>query len=117
VDRLRLAGVLWVVASLLSIATTVIFRVDQVQVVLTSAAGLIALALGAWMLLRPTTATIRSSSLVGAVWVILYVALALIQADEIAAWTTDMFVGLVGLAAAFLAFRASGDLRSTMEPR
>jgi hypothetical protein len=51
------------------------------------------------------------------VWVILYVALALIQADEIAAWTTDVFVGLVGLAAAFLAFRASGDLRSTMEPR
>jgi hypothetical protein len=105
-----------VVAALLAIAATVVFRVDRVQVATTLAAGLIALALGAWMLVRPTSATIRQSSFAGAVWFVLYLALAVIQADEIAAWTTDIFVGVVGVAAAFVALRASGHVRSTPEP-
>ena len=116
-DRRRLAGILWVVAALLAIAATVVFRVDRVQVATTLAAGLIALALGAWMLVRPTTATIRQSSFAGAVWFVLYLALAVIQADEIAAWTTDIFVGVVGVAAAFVGLRASGHVPSTAEPR
>jgi hypothetical protein len=37
------------------------------------------------------------------------------QADEIVAWTTDIFVGVVGVAAAFIAFRAQGHMRSTPE--
>jgi hypothetical protein len=105
-----------VVAALLAIAATVVFRVDQVQVGITLAAGLIALALGAWVLVRPTSGTIRQSSFAGAGWFVLYLALAVIQADEIAAWTTDIFVGVVGVAAACVALRASGHVRSTAEP-
>ena len=104
------------VAGLLAITTTLVFRVDQVQVVVTLAAGLIALALGAQMLLRPTSAAIRRSSFLGAAWFVLYLALAVIQADEIAAWTTDVVVGAIGVAAAIVALRASGRLRSTAKP-
>jgi uncharacterized membrane protein HdeD (DUF308 family) len=113
--RLRLAGILWVVAALLAIAVTFGFRVDQPQVVVTLAAGLIALALGALMLLRPTSPSIRLSRFVGAAWVALYLVLAVMQAGEIAAWTTDIFVGVFGAAAAFITSRAQGHMRSTPE--
>jgi hypothetical protein len=116
VDRLRLAGILWVVAALLAVTTTLVFRVDQVQVVVTVAAGLIALALGTRMLLRPMSDAIRRSSLLGAAWLVLYLALIVIQSGEIAAWTTDVVVGAIGVAAAIVALRASGQLRSTAEP-
>jgi hypothetical protein len=116
VTRLRLAGILWVVAALLAITTTLVLRIDQVQVVVTLAMGVIAMALGTQMLLRPTSAAIRRSSLLGAAWFVLYLALAVIQADEIAAWTTDVVVGVVGVAAAILALRASGLVRSNVEP-
>ena len=112
-DRLQLAGVLWAVAALLAIAATLVFRVDQVQIVVTLAAGLLALALGVVMFLRPSSTGVRLSTFVGAVWVLLYAALAVIQADEIAAWTTDVFLGLVGAAAAFVAIRAPSNMRST----
>lgn len=102
-DRLRLSGILWVVAAVLAIAATVVFRVDQVQVVVTLAAGLIALALGVQMLLRPTNASIRRSRFAGAAWFILYLILAVIQTGEIAAWTTDIFVGVVGVVATIVA--------------
>jgi hypothetical protein len=113
--RFRLAGILWVVAALLAIAATFAFRVDQLQVVATLAAGLIALAIGAFMLLRPTSPSVRLSRFVGAAWFALYLVLAVMQADEIAAWTTDIFVGVLGAAAAFIAFRAQGHMRSTPE--
>jgi uncharacterized membrane protein HdeD (DUF308 family) len=99
----------------MAIAATLVFRVDQVQVVVTLALGLIVLALGGEILLRPTSATIRRSSFVGAAWLFLYFALAVIQQDEIAAWTTDIFVGVVGLAAAVMTFRASAHIRSTAQ--
>jgi hypothetical protein len=117
VDRLRLAGILWVVGALLAIAATLVFRVDQVQVVVTLAVGVIALALGTQMLLRRTSAAIPRSSVLGAAWFVLYLALAVIQGDEIAAWTTDVVVGVIGVAAAILALRASGLARSKVEPR
>jgi uncharacterized membrane protein HdeD (DUF308 family) len=113
--RLRLAGILWVVAALLAMAATFGFRDDQLQVVVTLAAGVIALALGALMLLRPTSPWIRLSRFVGAAWLALYLVLAVMQADEIVAWTTDIVVGVVGVAAAFIAFRAQGHMRSTPE--
>jgi uncharacterized membrane protein len=113
--RLRLAGTLWVVAALLAIAATFAFRVDRLQVVVTLAAGLIALALGALMLIRETSPSTRLSRFVGAAWFALYLVLAVMQADEIAAWTTDIFVGVLGAAAAFIAFRAQGHMRSTPE--
>jgi len=40
-----------------------------------------------------------------------------VQSGEIAAWTTDIFVGVVGVAAALVAFRATGRMRPTAEPR
>jgi len=105
------------VAAVLAIGATLIFRVDPVQVVVTLGAGLIALGFGTVILVRPTSTTIRASSFVGAAWFVLYLALAVVQSGEIAAWTTDIFVGVVGVAAALVAFRATGRMRPTAEPR
>ena len=68
------------------------------------------------MLRRPTDDTIRLSSAFGVAWAILFVALAVIQAVEVVAWTTDVFLGLVGAVAALVPFRSPRNVRSTAEP-
>lgn len=105
----RTAGIVWIVAAVLGALATVVFRVDQVQWVLTLIASAIALAVGVW-LVRPQSATaILASTLAGVGWVGLYVVLAVIQSDEIAAWVTDIFLAAVGGVAALLAFRAKAE--------
>ena len=105
-NRLQVAGILWIVAAGLSIAATLIFRVDSNQIVVTLVAGVVAAVIGVFMLARPSTATIGASNVAGLGWLVLYVVLAVIQSDEIAAWVTDVSLALVGAAAAFQAYRA-----------
>jgi len=45
-NKMRTAGILWVVSALLATGITLIFRVDPVQVVLTIVVGVVAAALG-----------------------------------------------------------------------
>ena len=105
-SKSRTAGFVWIVAAVLGALATVVFRVDQVQWVVTLLASVIALAVGVW-LLRPSSATaFLASTLAGLGWVALYVVLAVIQSDEIAAWVTDIFLAAVGGVAGLIAFRA-----------
>jgi hypothetical protein len=105
-----MAGTLWVVAAMLAIAATLTFRIDPVQVVVTLAAGLVAAALGLWIFARPTTAAITLSNLAGVGWLVLYGTLTFLQSDEVAAWATDVFLALFGLAAAGVAYRAKREV-------
>ena len=111
-DRLRGAGLLWTIAALLAIVTTIVFRVDQLQIIVTLVLGAIALGVGLWLLSGATGMAIQASTVVGVAWVFLFVALAVIQSDEIAAWSTDVAVGVFGAVAAVMAHRTAAASRA-----
>jgi uncharacterized membrane protein HdeD (DUF308 family) len=106
---LRTAGILWVVSALLATGISLIFRVDPVQVAVTIAASAVAAVLGLWMIARPSTTAVPLSYVVGVAWLALYAALTVRQSDELVAWTTDVFLGLIGLGATLAAYRATRE--------
>ena len=106
---LRTAGILWVVSALLATATSLIFRVDPVQVVVTIAASAVAAVLGMWMVARPSNTVVPLSYVVGLGWLALYATLTVQQSGELVAWTTDVFLALIGVGAALAAYRGSRE--------
>ncbi|HEY8855403.1 MAG TPA: hypothetical protein VIN12_09080 [Candidatus Dormibacteraeota bacterium] len=108
-NKMRTAGILWVVSALLATGITLIFRVDPVQVVLTIVVGVVAAALGLWMIAHQGKGPVRVSNIVGAAWLVLYAALTIVQSGELAAWTTDVFLALIGLGATLLAYRGTRE--------
>ncbi|MBA2720856.1 MAG: hypothetical protein H0U52_16685 [Chloroflexi bacterium] len=107
-DRLRGAGVLWAIAALIAIVTTLVFRVDPTQIIVTLVAGAIAVAVGLRLVFGATGKAIQMSTVLGVAWVALFVALAVIQSDELAAWSTDVCIAVFGAVAAVLSSRSSG---------
>ena len=62
-NRLRIAGALWLVAVGFAIVMTLIFRTDPLQWVVTLAIGVAAAAVGLWLIARPSiTAPIASAT-------------------------------------------------------
>jgi hypothetical protein len=115
-NKLRTAGILWMVSALLAIGISVIFRIDPVQLVLTIALGVVAAVLGLWMIARPGKSVVRVSNGVGAAWLVLYAALTIWQSGELVAWTTDVFLALIGLGATLLAYRGTRMLGTDSGP-
>ena len=109
----RTAGASWIAAAILAIATTVIFRNDIGQIVTTIGLAVATSILGLWMLARAEPVPTTWAVVVGACWLGLYGALALIQSDEAAAWVTDVFLLVVGVGVALL----TRALRSRFEGR
>ncbi|MEP6807666.1 MAG: hypothetical protein ABI978_03610 [Chloroflexota bacterium] len=103
-SKLKAIGTTWLAVAALSIAVTVVFRVDSAQIVVTLALALVTAALGVWMVLRPSTAAVGASLGVGIVWLAVYAGLAVLQSDEIAAWVTDAFLAVVGGVVGFVAW-------------
>ncbi len=103
-SKLKAIGTTWLAVAALSIAVTVVFRVDSAQIVVTLALALVTAALGGWMVLRPSTAAVGASLGVGIVWLAVYAGLAVLQSDEIAAWVTDAFLAVVGGVVGFVAW-------------
>jgi hypothetical protein len=106
-NRLGIAGVLWLVAAGFAIAMTIIFRVDPVQWVVTIAVAVVAAILGLWLVARPGDVVVSASNVVSVVWSVLYAVLAVQQSDELAAWTTDVFLLAIGAAAGVVAYRSA----------
>jgi len=111
-NRFGTAGALWLVAAGLAIAITLIFRVDAVQWVVTMAIGVVAGVLGLWLLARPSDLVGSASNVVAVVWTVLYAVLTVQQADELAAWTTDVFLIVLGAAAGVAAYRAAARAKT-----
>jgi len=105
-NKRQTAGLLWIVASVLATGISLTFRDNQIQVLVTIAVSLVAAALGVWMIWRRSNAAVALSSALGVAWLVLYAWLTVWQSGELAAWTTDVFLGLVGLGAASLAHRS-----------
>ncbi len=103
-SKLKAIGTTWLAVAALSIAVTVVFRVDSAQIVVTLALALVTAALGGWMVLSPSTAAVGASLGVGIVWLAVYAGLAVLQSDEIAAWVTDAFLAVVGGVVGFVAW-------------
>jgi len=106
---LRTAGILWVVSALFAAAMSLIFRDDPIQVILTIAASAVAAVLGVWMIARPSTAAVPLSYVVGLAWLALYAVLTFQQSAELVAWTTDVFLALIGVGAALAAYRGTRE--------
>jgi hypothetical protein len=106
-NRLGIAGALWLVAAASAIAMTLIFRTDPVQWVITMAVGVVAAVLGLWLIARPNAMVVSASNGVAVAWTVVYAVLAVQQSDELAAWTTDVALIAIGAAAGLAAYRAS----------
>jgi uncharacterized membrane protein HdeD (DUF308 family) len=104
---LRVAGVLWLVGGVMSVVLTIVFRTDALQWVLTIASGLVAVVLGLWLSVRPNTAIVPWSIAVGVAWLIIFAVLTAQQAGELVAWSTDVFLAVIGVAAAVVAYAAA----------
>lgn len=104
---LRVAGVLWLVGGVMSVVLTIVFRTDALQWVLTIASGLVAVVLGLWLSVRPNTAIVPWSIAVGIAWLIIFAVLTAQQAGELVAWSTDVFLAVIGVAAAVVAYAAA----------
>jgi hypothetical protein len=111
--RHRMAGASWIAAAILAIATTVTFRSDVGQILTTTGLAVATAIFGLWMLARAEPVPTPWAVVVGACWLGLYGALAVIQSDEAAAWVTDVFLLVVGVGIALLAW----TLRSRFEGR
>ncbi len=101
------AGVTWIAAAAFAIAMTIAFRTDSVQVVVTIVIGVVAAALGLWLMARPSAPAVSASNVAAVAWTVLYGALALQQFGELAAWTTDVALIAIGVAAGIAAHRAT----------
>lgn len=106
-NRLGIAGAVWLVAAGFAIAVTLIFRIDPVGWVVTMAVGVVAAVLGRWLMARPSARVVTASNVVAAVWTVLYAILTVQQSDDAAAWTTDVFLFAIGAAAGLAAYRAA----------
>lgn len=109
-QRLRVAGIAWIVVAVLSIAVTVVFRVDSNQVGATVGLGAATAILGGWMLASPGRVAVPASIIAGITWFVLYAALAVLQSDEMAAWVTDAFLAVAGGGVGLMAWSAGTRL-------
>ena len=110
-NRLGIAGAVWLVAAGFAIAVTIIFRTDPVQWVITIAVAVVAAALGLWLIARPNDLVVSASNVVAVVWTVLYAVLTVQQSDELAAWTTDVALIAIGAAAGLVTYRAAGRVK------
>ncbi len=110
-NRLGIAGALWLVAAGFAIAMTLIFRVDPVQWVVTMAIGVVAAVVGLRLIARPSALVASASNVVSVVWTVLYAVLTLQQFGDLAAWTTDVVLIAIGAAAGVVAYRAAAKAK------
>jgi hypothetical protein len=103
-DGHRTAGASWIAAAILAIATTVIFRNDVGQIMATTGLAVATSIFGLWMLARAEPVPTPVAVVISACWLGLYGGLAVVQSNEVAAWVTDVFLAIVGVGVAHLAW-------------
>jgi hypothetical protein len=115
-NRLGIAGAVWLVAAGFAIAVTLIFRTDPLQWVVTTALGVAGAVVGIGLISRPRALVVSASNVVAVVWTVLYAVLTVQQSDELAAWTTDVALIAIGVAAGLVTYRSAGKamLRGTI---
>jgi len=90
---------LWIVAGVLGIGTSLVFRVEPVAWAITITLGILAVLVGTVPLLRADPRVAPWSVALGIAWVSCYFALAVWQLDDLAALITDVGLTLFAVAA------------------
>lgn len=90
---------LWMLGGVLGFTTSVVFRVEPVPWAIGIALGILAVLVGTTRLRPGMPAMARWSVALGVAWVPFYVALAVLQRDDVAALTTDVALAVLGAAA------------------
>ena len=90
---------LWIVAGVIGISTSLVFRVEPVTWAITIVLGMLAVLVGIAPLLRAAPQVTRWSVALGIAWVSCYLALAVWQRGDPAALITDVGLALFGAAA------------------
>ena len=106
-NKLGIAGALWLVAAGFAIVMTLIFRTDPLQWVVTMAMGVVAAVLGLSLIARPSALVVSASNIVSVVWIVVYAVLTALQSGELAAWTTDVALIAIGVGAGLATYRAA----------
>lgn len=104
---LKWAGVVWLVAAVFGLVITVVFRTEQIQWILTIIASAAAAIVGLLIIWRPIRDIVTWSGVVGIAWLVIYAWLTYSQRGELVAWTTDVFLGAIGVIAAALSLTRS----------
>ena len=117
------ACLVWLFAALFGVVITVVFRTThwldganplvvgyvalEWQWPVTIIASVAAAIVGLLLIWRPTRGIMTWSGLVGVAWLVIYAWLTYSQRAELAAWTTDVFLGALGVIAAALSLTRS----------
>ena len=100
---------LWIVAGVIGMSTSLVFRVEPVSWAITIALGMLAVLVGTVSLLRADPRVARWSVALGIAWVSCYVVLAVWQLGDPAALTTDVGLALLGAAAVVVGRRPAAS--------
>ena len=101
---------LWIVAGVIGLSTSLVYRVEPVPWAITIALGILAVVVGIVPLLRAVPRVARWSGALGIAWVSCYVALAVWQLGDPAALITDVGLALIGAAAVVVGRRPAAAL-------
>ena len=116
-NRLGIAGALWLVAAGSAIAMTIIFRTDPAQIVVTTAVGVVAAILGVWLMARPNALTVSASNVVTVVWIVLYAVLsALFLRAQGGGWSRVTFGAALAAVAFSTAYGVTDELHQYFVP-
>ena len=94
-----IASSLWIVAGVIGISTSLVYRVEPVPWAITIALGILAVLVGTVLLLRVVPRVSQWSVALGVAWVSCYVVLAVWQLGDPAALATDVGLALFGAVA------------------
>ena len=94
-NRLGIAGLLWLLAAGFGIAMTIIFRVDPVQWIVTIAVAVAAAILGLWLIARPRDRVVAASNVVAVVWTALYAVLMRINPSPVVELNACVAIAMV----------------------
>lgn len=97
----RALGIAWLATALFSLVIMVLFRTEADGYVIALVLGVVTVALGAWLLVRPSDRAVASSVATGVAWLSVYGTLAVLQPGE--ARVTDAFLAVIGAALGYAA--------------
>lgn len=101
------AGVVWLVDAVFGLVITFVFRTEPIEWIVSIIASVAAAIVGVLIIWRPARSIVTWAGVVGVVWLVVYAWLTYSQRGEPAAWTTDLFLGVLGVIAAALSLTRS----------
>ena len=104
--RRQVIGLSWIAVAAASAAVTLTFRDDSAQIIVTLVLAVVTAGFGAWVVVRGGAGSMQASVIAAIAWVAVYGILAILQAGEVTALVTDVFLAVIGAALGLVAWRS-----------